>query len=152
MTVRNPGPGTRYFWLSPGRVRERLGAGGGRLSSAIALTVMELTDISSPTVIYRGPLRYVGARPLGFLEPGARRSFSFVAELPGRRALAGRPVGRSLPRRRRHHRLDLALACRHARPAQPPTPIRREAGRQPAHARLLGAPPPAGCWRAGRWG
>ncbi len=25
VTVRNPGPGTRYFWLSPGRVSERLG-------------------------------------------------------------------------------------------------------------------------------
>ena len=82
VTVRNPGPGMRYFWLSPGRVRERLGAGGGRLTSAIAVTVMELSDISSPTVVYRGPLRYVGARPLGFLKPGARRSFSFVAELP----------------------------------------------------------------------
>lgn len=82
VTVRNPGPGTRYFWLSPGRVAERIGAGGGRLTSAMALTVMDVTDVSAPTVVYRGPLRHVGARPLGFLDPGARRSFSFLAELP----------------------------------------------------------------------
>ena len=83
VTVRNPGPGTRYFWLSPGRVSDRLGAGGGRLSTAVSLTVMDVTDIASPAVIYRGPLRFVGARPLGFLDPGARRSFSFLAERPG---------------------------------------------------------------------
>jgi len=82
VTVGNPGPGTRYFWLSPGRISERLGAGGGRLTTAVALTVIDVSDISSPSVIYRGPLRHVGARPLGFLDPGARRSFSFVAELP----------------------------------------------------------------------
>lgn len=82
VTVRNPGPATRYFWLSPGRVSERLGASGGRLTSAVALTVMDVTDISSPAVIYRGALGQLGARPLGFLAPGARRSFSFVAELP----------------------------------------------------------------------
>ena len=33
-------------------------------------------------MVYRGPLARLGARPLGFLAPGARRSFSFVAELP----------------------------------------------------------------------
>jgi len=82
VTVGNPGPGTRYFWLSPGRVSERLGAGGGRLTSVVALTVIDVSDISSPSVVYRGPLRHVGARPLGFLDAGARRSFSFVAERP----------------------------------------------------------------------
>ena len=82
VTVRNPGPGTRYFWLSPGRLAERLGNGGGRLSSAVALTVMDVTDIATPAVVYRGALGGLGARPLGFLAPGARRSFSFVAELP----------------------------------------------------------------------
>ena len=82
VTVRNPGPGTRYFWLSPGRVSDRLGAGGGRLSTAVSLTIMDVTDIEAPSVIYRGPLRYVGARPLGFLGRGERRSFSFLAERP----------------------------------------------------------------------
>ena len=46
---------------------ERLGAGGGRLSTAVSLTVMDMTDIASPSIVYRGPLRFVGARPLGFL-------------------------------------------------------------------------------------
>ncbi len=82
VTVGNPGPSTRYFWLSQGRVSQRLGAGGGRLTSAVALTVIDVSDISAPSVVYRGPLRHVGARPLGFLDPGARRSFSFVAERP----------------------------------------------------------------------
>ena len=91
VTVRNPGPGMRYFWLSPGRVSERLGAGGGRLSTAISLTLMDMTDIASPSVVYRGPLRFAGARPLGFLAPGERRSFSFLAERPG----GGPPVARS---------------------------------------------------------
>jgi hypothetical protein len=93
VTVANPGPGTRYFWLSPGRVSERLGAGGGRLSTAVAVTIMDVSDIAAPSVIYRGPLRYVGARPLGFLGRGERRSFSFLAERPA----GGRsPVARTL--------------------------------------------------------
>ena len=91
VTVRNPGPGTRYFWLSPGRVSDRLGAGGGRLSTAVSLTVMDMTDIASPSIVYRGPLRFVGARPLGFLASGERRSFSFLAERPG----GGTPVAAS---------------------------------------------------------
>ncbi len=82
VTVRNPGPGTRYAWLSPGRVSERLGSGGGRLTSSMVLTVMDVTDIAAPSVVYRGPLGQLGARPLGFVTAGARRSYSFVAELP----------------------------------------------------------------------
>ena len=151
VTVGNPGPGTRYFWLSPGRVTERLGAGGGRLTSAVALTVMDVSDISAPSVVYRGPLRYVGARPLGFLDPGARRSFSFVAERPAGGAPA-RAGGRPLPRRRRQDRLDLALAGRPAGRARPRRPPAGEAQARPRAPTLtFSVPAASSCWSAGRW-
>ncbi len=131
VTVRNQGPATRYFWLSPGRVSERVGAGGGKLSSAMAVSVLDVTDIDSPVVVYRGPLTQVGARPLGFLDPGARRSFSFVAERPaGGRSPAAPSVdpyrGASATIAWTWHSLAGTPA-----PAQPLTPIRRKRDARP---------------------
>lgn len=145
VTVRNRGPGTRYFWLSPGRVSERVGAGGGKLSSSMALSVLDVTDIDAPVVVYRGPLAQVGARPLGFLDAGARRSFSFVAERPaGGRSPAAPSVD---PYRSAGATIAWtwhSLAGTPA-PAQPLTPIRRERDARPPalafsvprHQRLL---------------
>ena len=82
VTVRNPGPGTRYFWLSPGRVTERLGASGGRLTSAVALTVMDVTDISSPVGGLPRPARLRGRAAAGL--PGRRRAAQL--QLRGRAA------------------------------------------------------------------
>ena len=69
--------------LALARAGLRPARGRGRApSTAVSLTIMDVTDIQAPSVIYRGPLRYVGARPLGFLGRGERRSFSFLAERP----------------------------------------------------------------------
>ena len=145
VTVRNPGPGTRYFWLSPGRVSDRIGAGGGKLSSAMALTVLDVTDIDSPAVVYRGPLAQVGARPLGFLDPGARRSFSFVAERPaGGRSPAAPSVdpyrGAGATIAWTWHSLAGTPA-----PAQPLTPIRRKRDAPPARAGASRCPAASSC-------
>lgn len=82
VTVRNPGPGPRWFWLSQAGLSERLGDTGGRLSDSLQLTVLDVTDIGSPASVYRGPANSLGARPLGFLGPDASRTYSFTAHLP----------------------------------------------------------------------
>ncbi|MGI8749080.1 MAG: hypothetical protein ACR2J6_00750 [Thermoleophilaceae bacterium] len=82
VTVRNRGPGSRWFWLSQAGLSERLGDAGGRLSESLQLTVLDVSDVGSPASVYRGPATSLGARPLGFLAPGASRTYSFTADLP----------------------------------------------------------------------
>lgn len=89
VTVRNPGPGSRWFWLSQAGIAERLGEPGGRLSDSLQLTVLDVTRVDSPASVYRGPATSLGARPLGFLAPGAARTYSFTADLPAARLPGG---------------------------------------------------------------
>lgn len=91
VTVRNPGPGSRWFWLSQAGLSERLGDAGGRLSDTLLLTVLDVTHVGSPASVYRGPVTGLGARPLGFLAPGADRTYSFTADLPMTRRPGGGP-------------------------------------------------------------
>jgi hypothetical protein len=79
VTIRNHGPGTRWVWLSLAQVYERKDAGA---SDALSLTVLDVSDVGSPASVYRGPAAGLGARPLGFLAPGASRTYSFTADLP----------------------------------------------------------------------
>ncbi len=126
VTVRNHGPQTRWFWLSQASLSERLGEGGGRLSDALALTVLDVTDVSSPASVYRGPITGLGARPLGFLAPGAERTYSFTADLP-----VGGLVGHADPYR--HATADLTYGW-HAiagTAAAPPAPTTRKASPRP---------------------
>ena len=89
VTVRNSGPASRWFWLAQGAVAERLGAGGGRLTDSLQLTVLDVTDVTSPASVYRGPATTLGAHPLGFLAPGATRTYAFTADLPMQRSPLG---------------------------------------------------------------
>lgn len=82
VTVNNPTARSRFFWLSPSGVTDRLGPVGGRLSDSLQLSVLDVTRLSSPTSIYRGSALDMGARPLGFLAPGASRTYSFTATVP----------------------------------------------------------------------
>lgn len=91
VTVRNPGPGSRFFWLSQAGLSERLGDAGGRLSDTLQLTILDVTAIGSPASVYRGPATGLGARPLGFLGVGAERTYSFTADLPVTRRPGGGP-------------------------------------------------------------
>jgi hypothetical protein len=82
MTLTNHGPRSRWVWLGQGRVDQHLGDAGGRLAEALHLTVLDVTDVEAPTTIYQGPATTLGARPLGFLAPGATRTYGFTALLP----------------------------------------------------------------------
>jgi hypothetical protein len=88
-TVRNPGPVTRFFWLSDGPIRQRPGDAGGSLGDALQLTILDVTRPDEPASVYRGPAGEVGPRPLGFLAPGQSRTYGFTADLP----LGGLPPG-----------------------------------------------------------
>jgi hypothetical protein len=82
VTVANRGQRSRLVWLGQGRVDQRMGDAGGRLADALRLSVLDVTDVESPTTVYQGPATALGARPLGFLAPGAARTYSFTALLP----------------------------------------------------------------------
>lgn len=82
VTVRNPTARSRLFWLSQADLADQIGPGGGRLSDALQLSVLDMSTLSSPAALYRGPATTIGARPLGFLAPGASRTYSFTATLP----------------------------------------------------------------------
>jgi len=58
------------------------GLGGGLLSPALTLTVTDVSDPAAPLAVYAGPLASMPARPAGRLEPGAARTYEFVATLP----------------------------------------------------------------------
>jgi len=122
VTVRNPGPGPRWFWLSQAGLSERLGDAGGRLSDSLQLTILDVTDIGSPASVYRGPATSLGARPLGFLGPDAGRTYSFTAHLPMTRP--PRTTGPTDPYR--GARADIAYAWHTivGAPAPAPHPVR----------------------------
>lgn len=58
------------------------GLGGGLLSGALTLTVTDVSDPAAPVAVYAGPLDSMPAQPAGRLEPGASRTYEFVATLP----------------------------------------------------------------------
>lgn len=91
VTVHNPTTQSRFFWLSPAAIRDHIGTLGGRLSDSLQLSVLDVTSLSSPTSIYRGGVSGMGARPLGFLAPGASRTYSFTATLPQSKGLPSAP-------------------------------------------------------------
>jgi hypothetical protein len=82
VALTNHGPRSRWVWLGQGRIDQRLGEAGGRLAEALHLTVLDVTDVGAPTTVYEGPATALGARPLGFLGPGATRTYGFTALLP----------------------------------------------------------------------
>lgn len=82
VTVSNPGSGSRWYWLSQAALSEHAGIAGRRLYPSLRLTVLDVTDVHSPATVYRGRASDLGARPLGFLAPGASRTYSFTVALP----------------------------------------------------------------------
>jgi hypothetical protein len=58
------------------------GLGGGLLSEALALTVTDVTNAGAPVALYGGPLASMPDQRAGRLEPGASRTYEFVATLP----------------------------------------------------------------------
>ncbi|MBS1880817.1 MAG: hypothetical protein JST31_15000, partial [Actinobacteria bacterium] len=71
------------------------GLGGGLLSAALELTVTDVTAPAAPLAVYSGPLASMPAQPAGRVEPGAARTYEFVATLPaggGQNAVQGASV------------------------------------------------------------
>jgi hypothetical protein len=68
--------------LSRGELLDSPGLGGGLLSGALTLRVTDLTDPSLPVPVYAGPLDSMPDQAAGRLEPGASRTYEFVARLP----------------------------------------------------------------------
>lgn len=70
--------GAAELTLARGGLADTPGLGGGLLSAQLQLQVRE----PSVGLVYAGPLATMPAQRLGRLEPGAPRSFEFVATLP----------------------------------------------------------------------
>lgn len=68
--------------LAQHNVTDAPGPGGGELSKRLTLRVTDITAPASPVTVYTGPLAPMPAQPAGELEPGASRSYEFVATLP----------------------------------------------------------------------
>ena len=73
-------PGT--LTLAQHDVSDAPGPGGGLLSERLTLRVTDVTAPASPVTVYAGPLAPMPPRPAGRLEPGASRTYEFVATLP----------------------------------------------------------------------
>jgi hypothetical protein len=145
VTVTNHGPRWRWVWLGQGRVDQRLGTAGGRLTDVLRLTVLDVTDVGAPATVYEGPATTLGARPLGFLPPGGTRTYAFTALLPVQPPPPNTPDLDSF--RGAVAVLHLAWHSVEGRPgrkvAPPPRPADRRAPRLrfavPRHQRLLQA-------------
>ena len=150
VTVSNPGPGTRYFWLSPGRVTERArrlrrpteqrGGGDGDGRDRHLVPVGDLPRAA--------PVR--GRAAAGVPRARCAPQLQLRGRTTGRRAIAGGALGRPLSRRGRHHRLDLAFARRQAGHAGPGSRAGGAQARPVAPRRSRSRCPAASsCWNAG---
>jgi hypothetical protein len=58
------------------------GLGGGLLSGALQLTITDVTEPADPVPVYAGPLDSMPEQQAGRIEPGAARTYEFLATLP----------------------------------------------------------------------
>jgi len=79
--IRNLGHGPAALMLAPLNLRDLPGAGGGRLSAGLALTVRDVTGGSSG-IVYSGPFDALHPVRVGALGKGERRRYAFEARLP----------------------------------------------------------------------
>jgi hypothetical protein len=79
VTIANSGDATGAFTLAQAGLTDVAGAGGGRLSSRLELTVEE---IGSARRVYAGGLAGMEERALGYWEPGESRTYEFTVAFP----------------------------------------------------------------------
>jgi hypothetical protein len=70
------------FYLGLSKLVETQGAGGGRLSYRLMLTVKRLTPNRRPQLVYTGPLRLMPLVKLGVFRPKETRTFRFSVLYP----------------------------------------------------------------------
>jgi hypothetical protein len=84
-TVRIANTGTVTAAVRLGRTGaavEAPGAGSGKLSARLDLTVIDVTVAQSPVTVYAGELPAMSDVDTGGIAPGAHRDFRFVATMP----------------------------------------------------------------------
>jgi hypothetical protein len=79
--IRNGGKASAALALAPQNLGDAAGAGGGVLSSALQLTVRDVTG-GSDAIVFSGRFGSLGRIRVGALAPGERRRYSFTAVLP----------------------------------------------------------------------
>jgi hypothetical protein len=84
VTITNTGTVNAALSLAPEAPQDVAGTGGGRLSGRLELLVIDVTTVSRPVTVYAGTLERMGATDVGSLDPGAHRTYRFVASLPPR--------------------------------------------------------------------
>ncbi len=84
--IRNKGRVSARFSLGVARLKEARGAGGGRLSRRLVLTVKLLRRHHRARLVYRGPLWKLRRAKLGVFRPGERRTYRFRVVFPSRGA------------------------------------------------------------------
>lgn len=65
------------------------GPGGGKLSRRMSLQITDVTNPAHPAIVYSGPLAPMPPQPAGQLQPGASRTYEFLATLPEAGAVGG---------------------------------------------------------------
>jgi Ca2+-binding RTX toxin-like protein len=86
--IRNLGRGPAALKLSPLGLQDTVGAGGGRLSAALRLTIRDTTGGSSG-IVYSGSFGALHSLRVGALAKGERRRYAFEATLPNSPSPAG---------------------------------------------------------------
>ena len=81
VTITNTGTVNAALALAPEAPADTPGNGGGKLSSKLELLVIDVTTVSLPVTVYAGTLKQMDVTNVGSLEPGARRTYLFVASL-----------------------------------------------------------------------
>jgi Ca2+-binding RTX toxin-like protein len=81
VAIRNDGGAGGALALEPRNLADLPGPAGGTLSSELELTVRDISG-HSDAIVYSGRLAAMERREIGFLEPGDRRLYRFVASLP----------------------------------------------------------------------
>jgi hypothetical protein len=82
VTIEDPGAVPVALKLQRGELADTPGIGGALLSERLQLTVADVTKPASPRTLYSGPLASMPEQAAGELQPGASRTYEFIAILP----------------------------------------------------------------------
>jgi hypothetical protein len=77
--IRNSRGGSASIYLSQPRVVDQPGAGGGKLSTRLALRV---DDVTRKRIVYSGPLRGLRRKRIGKFRAKESRTFRFTVTVP----------------------------------------------------------------------
>jgi hypothetical protein len=128
--IANRGRGNGYFILSQADLTDLPGPAGGALSKRLGLTVRDVTSKRKPVTIYRGALNAMGARSVGFIEPGDSRRYRFTARVD-RPGDARRIPGVDDPYENSAATVRYVWSAVDAAPPQPGRPPRKLGDRRP---------------------